>query len=139
MDNLEKLDTIKELLQHIDFDDAVEIVAEMDNETDDFEISNYRFINNDDIDQIMQDELSDDTYMLGCFNDWFIADIIGISLSAVEKMQKAEAFDALGELMQEHIEEVQENYAQADGYGHHFASYDGDETEIANYRMFKIN
>lgn len=40
-------------------------------------------------------------------------------------------------------EETAENCLQADGYGHHFASYDGDEHEckigVENYYYFRTN
>lgn len=83
--------------------------------------------------------MASDTYVLGCFNAWFIADILGTSTEAIEKMQKAEAFDGLGEMLLQHIDEVQKNYAAADGYGHHFGRYDGNEYEIGNYYAFRVD
>lgn len=108
---------------------------------DDVELMGYRFIREDAIDDIMQNELSFDTYMLGCFSAWFLADILGISTEAVEKFQASEAYDGLGELIISggHLKELQEKYASADGYGHHFNSYDGGQDEIfaAPYHAFK--
>ena len=110
---------------------------------DDFTVSNYRFIADDAIDEIMQEELLSDEYMLGCFNAWFIADILGMPTDAVEKIQKADAYEGLGALMAQHIQDVQEKYASADGYGHHFARYDGEEQEITigekEYHVFRVN
>jgi hypothetical protein len=47
-------------------------------------------------------------------------------------MQKAEAYEAIGKLIISlcKLPELQEAYASADGYGHHFNSYDFEEKEI---------
>ena len=105
----------------------------------DFEVENYRFIHSDEIDRIQKDELLSDTYILGCFSDWFIADITGLDFNVVTKAQKNENYELLGELMAKEIDEVQEAYSCSDGYGHHFAHYDGCENEINNYYYFRVN
>ena len=110
-------------------------------DTADFEVDNYRFICADDIDKIQQDELSSDEYMLGCFQAWFLADILDAPVQAIEAMQKAEAFEAIGTWIIEadKIEELQESFASTDGYGHHFNHYDFGEEEILNYYVFRTN
>lgn len=98
----------------------------------DFEVGNVRFIADSKIDEIQAAELSSDMYCLGCFNDWFIADILGIDVDVIQAMQKAEAFEAIGKLIMSlgKLEELQESYVSADGYGHHFNHYDGNDEEI---------
>jgi hypothetical protein len=110
--------------------DYREVISNAGN--DDFEVDGVRFISDSAIDQIQQDELSGDEYILGCFNAWFIADVIGIDLDVIEAMQKAEAFEAIGKLIisMGKLEELQSAYASADGYGHHFNGYDFGEEEI---------
>lgn len=110
--------------------DYREVISHAGN--DDFEVDGVRFIADSAIDQIQQDELSSDEYILGCFNAWFIADVLGIDIEVIEAMQKAEAFEAIGKLIisRGKLEELQEDYASADGYGHHFNNYDFDEEEI---------
>ena len=109
----------------------------------DFSIGNYRFILDAMIDGIERDELSNDAYVLGCFSDWFIADILDIDLDVIQALQKAGAFDAIGKMMLKHIDEVQSKYASVDGYGHHFSSYDGNENEVtlngSFYHVFRTN
>ena len=109
-----------------------EVLENVQENNDDFEIDNVRFINSNEIDQIQQDELSSDEYILGCFNAWFIADVLNIDLDVIEAMQKSEAFEAIGKLIisMDKLEDLQEAYARADGYGHHFNHYDGSEEEI---------
>lgn len=109
-----------------------EVVRNVSDGESDFEVDGVRFINSDDIDQVQQDELSSDEYMLGCFNAWFIADVTGVDQDAIEAMQKAEAFEGIGKLVisMGKLEELQEAYARADGYGHHFNRYDGNEEEL---------
>ena len=144
MDSKQKLDTIAELLKecdNLDFDECVEAMNEMDAETNDFEVGDYRFIEQSDIDEIMQDELGNDRYMLGCFTDWFLADILGTSPEAIKKMQEAEAFEGIGEMVlaANKLEELQSEYVSQDGYGHHFAHYDGHSHEVGTYYAFKVN
>ena len=134
----------RELMRDYDFD--IETVREMfDNSDHDMEDGNYRIIDSDSIDEIMQEELKSDLYILGCFNANFLANILGISTKAIEMFQKSEAYKGIGELIISggHLEELQEDYVSADGYGHHFAHYDGNEYEIEingnNYYIFKTN
>jgi len=125
---LSDLRTVKELSNELDLD-FKELVENIVDENDDFEIDNYRFIKSSEIDTIQQDELKSDLYILGCFTDWFIADNTNLSLKVVQALQKAEAFEELGELIVDDIETIQEEYARLDGYGHHFNHYDGNEWE----------
>ena len=118
-----------------------ELLEKYHNEDNDFEAGGYRFIHKEDIDQIMQDELSNDEYILGCFNASFLAGVLGIDQDVIEAMQKAEAYEAVGKLILslDKLEELQADYVSADGYGHHFSGYDGNEHEIGDYYAFRIN
>ena len=118
--------TLKSLLGD-DWRDYAEAVEA--GETD-IQCGDSRMIRGDEIDEVQRDELSDDTYMLGCFTGWFIADHTPLSLDAVRRLQKAEQFEALGELMLIEIDDVQRDYVSADGYGHHFNHEDFGEEEI---------
>lgn len=110
-----------------------EVVAEIENGTADFEVDGVRFINSSDIDSIQCEELGNDEYILGCFNAWFIADVLGIDTDVIEAMQKAEAFEAIGKLIIRlaKLEELQQTYARDDGYGHYFNHYDFGEEELS--------
>jgi len=109
-----------------------EVVESIEAGADDFTVDNVRFINSADIDRIQTEQLGDDLYILGCFNAWFIADVAGIDQEVIEAMQKAEAFEAIGKLIVSlgKLDELQQAYASADGYGHHFNSYDNGEDEL---------
>ena len=136
----------KELKELKDFgfekDELKEIYTEAQG-NDNFEIGNYRFISDDRIDKIQQDELKDDLYMLGCFNAWFIADILEMDTEIIETLQKSEAFEGIGKMLLPHIDELQEKYSSMDGYGHHFNHYDGCENEFdlngKLYHCFRTN
>ena len=110
---------------------------------DDFEVDCQRFISSDTIDGVLQDELASDPYVLGCFRAGFIANILDIDAKAVEDIQKAGAFEALGKMLLPHIQEVASDYASADGYGHHFNHWDGGEKKIAlagrMYHVFRTD
>ena len=98
---------------------------------DDFTVDNVRFIKAAEIDSIQADEMGGDSYILGCFNARAIADATGWPVVLIEAVQKGEAFEEIGKGMsREQIEALQQIYSRADGYGHHFNSYDFSEEEI---------
>ena len=139
---LSQLREVKNLSNELDIDFR-ELTEQITDENDDFEIDNYRFIKVSEIDAIQQNELKDDLYSLGCFNADFIEDNTNLSLKVIQALQKAEAFEELGELMLDDIETLQSEYVSMDGYGHHFGRYDGNEHETVlnnvEYYYFKIN
>jgi len=122
--------------------DWKEVIEEIENYSDDFEVNNVRFIKSDCIDKIQQDELESDLYLLGCFNSDFIAEVLSIDSEVIDSMQEAEAFESIGLLIVRlgKLEELQEAYASLDGYGHHFNTYDFSEKEetfnCTNYHIF---
>lgn len=107
----------------------------------DFESGEFRFIHEDKIDEILAEELGDDLYVLGCFRAEFLATVMNVSKSAIEKIQKAEAYEALGELIKSggHLPKLVEKYVKAGGYGDHFARYDGYQHKVGEYYFFRIN
>jgi hypothetical protein len=113
----------------------------LDDEND-FDIENVRFIKADEIDSVLGSELSNDAYVLGCFNASFIAQVTGWPLALIEAAQKGEAFESLGQAIinEGYCEGMAEAYASADGYGHHFNSYNGESEEFeingVNYYVF---
>lgn len=113
----------------------------LDDEND-FDVENVRFIKADEIDSVLGDELSNDAYVLGCFNASFIAQVTGWPLALIEAAQKGEAYEALGQAIinEGYCESMAEAYAGADGYGHHFNNYNGESEEFEvngiNYYVF---
>lgn len=111
----------------------------------DFQVSfdgrDYRIIENCEIETIMKDELSSDEYVLGCFNSWFLADVMDLPLESIKKIQEAGQFEALGIMISRDdkmLSELVSNYISADGSGHHFSSYDGSEDDTGEYTVFCI-
>lgn len=137
------LKAIKTFCDNNNIDDWKEIAENLINTEDDFEVNDYRFIRSSKIDAIQQEELTNDLYILGCFNADFIADNTNLSYNAVTALQDADAYEALGEIMEPNIEEIQSEYARLDGYGHHFNRYDGNEIEQEfigeDYYVFRVN
>lgn len=121
----------------LDTDQIKELVEKIESEDDtDFELAGARIIHKDFIDKIQQDELLSDLYCLGCFNANFLADYLPLDADDLEQLQKAEAYTAIGKIASKYIEEIQEGYAAADGYGHHFNGYDFSEIETDHYYIF---
>ena len=131
IDSIEVFEQIE--VRVLDYTESIELTykavvsCEIDHST-----RNWRIIDSNHIDNILAEEIADDSYMLGCFQAWVIADATGWPINLVEAAQKAELFSEIGEGMtEEQINEVAKIYAQHDGYGHHFATQeDGDEHEI---------
>ena len=124
--------------------DKKELLQNIESENTDFEVDNYRFILESEAENIALEQYESDEYILGCFNDWFIADHCGIPLNAVKALQKAEAFQELGEIMIDNgISELISEYCRLDGYGHVFGSYDGNTDEVTInenlYIVFRTN
>ena len=123
--------------------DFKEVINSIINEDSDFEIDDYRFIHEDDIDAIQCDELKSDTYILGCFNADFLAGIIKVPYKAIIALQKADCYSELGEICLDYVDEIQQEYSRLDGYGHHFAYYDCNTIEdilsISRYYVFRVN
>ena len=124
--------------------DHREVINNIISEEEDFNVDDYRFIHHDDIDKIQVDELQNDPYMLGCFGDWFLADITDLSVDIIQALQEAEKYEVIGEHIIDNnlTEELQSEYSRLDGYGHHFAHYDhntmGDLYNLGYY-VFRTN
>ena len=139
MDYIQVENTLANLLD-IDCEiDRGTILDNMRSSDDDFEVNGHRFIRQDAIAEIQREELSSDLYILGCFNADFLAGITDIDVDAIKAIQDAGAFEALGKLVLPHIDDIQRQYSSVDGYGHHFAHYDGEEHELGDYYAFRIN
>lgn len=126
-----EIKNLKEFCNGLDSEpDWREVLENILDRNDDFEVSNVRFILDDSIDSIQQDELSSDLYCLGCFNADFLADYLPIDAEDIKNIQDAGAYEAIGKMILPVIEDVQKAYASVDGYGHHFNHYDFNEDEI---------
>lgn len=138
---ISQIKTLIQFLKDLDFEteDFKEVYLNFEVEKQDFEVNDYRFIHKDSIDQILIEELESDTYILGCFNAWFLADCSGLPIELIEAGQKGEQYEAVGKAMLPHIEEIASEYSRLDGYEHHFSPYDGEELEVLNYYVFRLN
>ena len=131
------INTIK-AVTGFDEDEINEVMESMSDHEDDFTIGDFRFIAMKDIDRIMKDELSWDTYVLGFFTASFIAEILDLETSVIEHGQEAACYELLGAMMLKKIDKVQRLYVRYDGYGPHFAHYDGHEYELTDYYLFHV-
>jgi len=122
------------------------IVSELESSTSDFCIDDIeggevRVIKMSEIDQILADELENDSYILGCFNADFISAQTDFDIELVQACQTGEAYEALGNAIVKacNMIEFGQAYSNADGYGHHFAGYDHEEHEANEYYIFRTN
>lgn len=141
------------ILSHSGFDGVysdvkalfVDVADAMDGDNDfniDFDGREYRVIANDEIASVMADELSGDEYVLGGFNADFLSGIIGIPSDAIQKIQNADCYEALGMIItadSEKLGKLVDDYISADGAGHHFSAYDGSETDAGDFTVFCVN
>lgn len=138
--------SIKALIE-MDFDreERREILEQVDGDDFDAVSDTWRFIHEDSIDKIMQDELSNDEYVLGCFNANFLSEFIGLDAESIQILQANEGYEGLGRAVMNSgkLAQLQEAYAALDGYGHHFAHYDHETHALTlngqEWYAFKIN
>ena len=125
-----------------DFQDGIDTVD------DEFQVcdgSDWRFIKRSEIDQIQVNELGSDPYILGCFNAIALADATDWPIELIEAAQAGGAYAELGQAVIDKgfVEELAAFYSSADGYGHHFATYDGHEHDVTigdeEYLAFRTN
>jgi hypothetical protein len=122
--------------------DFKEVINQINSDECDFGVGNYRFISESEIDEIQCYELKSDTYFLGGFNADFLSDIINVPYKAIVALQKADCYSELGEICEDYISEIQQEYSRLDGYGHHFAQYDSETLEdllFCGYYVFRTN
>ena len=124
--------------------DKAELIENIENDVDDFEVDNYRFIKESEILKVAVSQYKGDNYILGCFSADFIIDNTNLSYNVVKALQKAEAFEELGELISdEGINDFIEEYASFDGWGHVLGSYDHNYDEVKilgeDYIIFRTN
>lgn len=121
-----------------------EILEHVENGEKDFTVDDIRYIRDDCIDEIMQEELACDEYMLGCFQPWVLAEVLPLSIVTIENSQANEECELLGKFIVEggYVEILQKRYVGLDGYGHYFNSWDGSEEEMVidgnEYHVFKM-
>lgn len=121
--------------------DIDEVNDSIEIDSNDFEVDGYRFILKLDIDEIQLQELSNDEYILGCFNASFLESIIDWPIEAIEATQEAEKYEVIGRFIIQNagmLQTLQAEYSAIDGYGHHFAHYDGEENEAGDYYVFRV-
>lgn len=98
----------------------------------DFEVDGVRFLHDDVILDTLVDELANDEYILGGFAAWCIAEATGWPEVLIKAAQKAAAYAEIGAAMDKwQIRKLAEIYSSADGFGHHFNGYDGNEEELS--------
>lgn len=137
-------DVIKTAVDNFDVD-VCDIIEAIRKGEKDFEIGDYRVISEDIIDEVVQEDLSMDSYMLGLFSPDFISNETGIPLKVAQVLQEQHEHEALGDLIVKMSKEKEliESYINLDGYGLHFASYDGEEQSISfngiSWYVFRIN
>jgi hypothetical protein len=108
-----------------------EVLENIGTQQDDFTINDVRFIHDQAIREVLEDELANDEYCLGCFNANAIAEATGWPELLIKAAQDGEQYEAIGKAMTgEHVANLAQIYVDADGYGHHFNSYDFSEEFI---------
>ena len=135
-----KQSTINYLRNNLDFEkDDIKEARLSAIKQDDFYVNDYRFIEDSVISDIHEDEIGSDLYTLGMFNADFLSGVTNIPYKVFKALQSAEAWEEIGEMVEEFVPEIAEEYARLDGYGHHFAHYDGHGHEVDDWHIFRVN
>lgn len=135
--------TVNELLSKMNYTEAEaahpELFADVADEHDFVIDGEGRFIHKDAIDDILTSDLESDEYLLGCFADWLLADILGCPVDVIKTLQKNNQHGVIGEWVSstDRVAELAEQYVRHDGYGAHFNPYDGSERTCGDYYFFE--
>lgn len=101
--------------------EAFESARDREDFTVDFGRIEYRIISDDEIEAIHRREIED--LVDDCYN--------------LEKVRKE--LGGVGRYLTFDCDAFARDARISDGYGHHFASYDGAEIEVGNYHIFRVN
>lgn len=107
----------------------------------DFIIGKYRLVHEDVIYDVAREELQNDPHYVGSFMPYFIAYHCDLDFELIEFIQQHEGYSLLGEhiINSKNFESFVFDYLNEDGFGNHFAYYDGNAIEdIANDTGFYI-
>lgn len=137
--------TIREIKEVTGFSraEALEVLREAES-SDDITLGKFRFIDCSSIDDIMAGEMESCTYTLGSYSAGAIADATQWPEFLIKAAQKAEEFEKIGRAIVDEgcLPDLQHIVAGYDGYGPHFAHYDGHEHEImigrATWYVFRV-
>ena len=145
LSNVIDLDHVQEMIDFMRLDpedsDFMELVEYLTSDIEDFNFDGYRFIHDSSIDEILVDELSNDPYMLGCWNNFVYSQVLDCPPEVATALQAGEQYEALGQwcMDQNVVEDMAEILVSHNGYGHHFNVYDGSDNEIGHYHVFRVN
>ena len=101
--------------------EAFESARDREDFTVDFGRIEYRIISDDEIESIHRREIED-----------LVDDCYGL-----EKVRKD--MGNVGRYLTFDYDALARDARTSDGYGHHFAAYDGEEIEVGNYHIFRVN
>jgi hypothetical protein len=132
-----KFSQIKEIKDAVNgSEDWKTIIKEIERGESDIYTDEYRVIEKSVIDSLVADEIQDQLY---AFRPEFLADITQMSETALRDIQTCRHAEAtLNEFLNPYLEEIAEEYVSTEGYGHIFASYDGQEIETEDHYVFRI-
>lgn len=130
--------------ENMDFD--IEEILESMEVYSDFTYEDYRYISSEAIFDILVVELADPE-IIGYFNSSFLAELLDIPEEIVESTCQADKGELIGSIIIQEglVGKLAEEYIRIDGYGHHFAHYDGNCLELmsspdqVDWYMFKID
>jgi hypothetical protein len=108
---------------------------------------NWIAIRFDTIDDVMEgDFANEDAYSLGCYNPIILHETTGWPLALLNLARDADRMSDVGEaLTTEHKKELAQKVRDLDGYGIHFARYDGIEhiirlnDTVGSFYFFKVD
>lgn len=125
-------------LKDLNTDDLLEVTERMNDGEADITVEGVRIIHQDEIDTVMAAEIGGDNYAMGCFNSWFLSDLLELPLEVIEALQLGGSHEVIGQMIvdKDLIDELVSEYVQYDGYGHHFNGYNGSELEVGKYYVF---
>ena len=89
----------------------------------------WRIVRDDHVTDALAEDIGSNTYVLGCYSPWLLADATGIPIEVFEKLQEYEAFETAGAAAEPHVKKIAAHIQSEEGPAP-LAIHDGNYWEV---------
>ena len=117
-------------IEDLEREDRHEIIRAILDGEKDWDNDCWRVVRDDYVTDALAKAIGMDTYVLGCYSPWLLADATGIPIEVFEKLQEHGLLDTAGIIAEPHVKKIAEHIRSEEGPAL-FANYDGNYWEVS--------